>query len=95
MVLSRAVTALTSLLELTLPFCKVGGRVIAQKAASYESEPGCLQRALELLGGRLEGAIPVDVQGLSPERRLVVVSKVSPTPAKYPRRSGVPTKRPL
>ena len=94
-VLSRAVTALTSLLELTLPFCKVGGRVIAQKAASYEAEPGCLQRALELLGGRLEGAIPVDVQGLSPERRLVVVSKVSPTPAKYPRRSGVPTKRPL
>lgn len=94
-VLSRAVTALTSLMELTLPFCKIGGRVIAHKEATYESEPGCLQRALGLLGGRLERALPVEVQGLSPERRLVVVSKVSSTPARYPRRSGVPNKRPL
>ena len=94
-VVSRAVTALAALLELTLPFCKIGGRVIAQKEASYENEPGNLNRALDLLGGQLKEVLPIELEGLTGDRRLVVVSKVGPTPEKYPRRPGVPARKPL
>ncbi|MEE9199097.1 MAG: 16S rRNA (guanine(527)-N(7))-methyltransferase RsmG [Dehalococcoidia bacterium] len=95
LVVSRAVTVLAALLELTLPFCKIGGRVIAQKDASYEREPGDVDRALALLGGRLEEVLPIELEGISNERRLVVISKAESTPGKYPRRPGVPARRPL
>ena len=94
-VVSRAVAPLSALLEITLPFCKIGGRVICQKDASYEREPGDVNRALSLLRGRLEEVVPVELEGLSKERRLVVVTKDSATPDKYPRRPGVPARRPL
>ena len=94
-VVSRAVAALATLLELTLPFCKIGGRVIAQKEAIYESERGDPDTALTLLGGQLDEVLPVQIEGLSPERRLIVIRKTDPTPTKYPRRPGIPAKRPL
>ena len=94
-VVSRAVAPLSVVLELTLPFCKIGGRVVCQKDASFEQEPGDVNRALSLLGGRLEEVIPVELEGLNRQRRLVVIAKDSPTPEKYPRRPGMPARRPL
>jgi 16S rRNA (guanine527-N7)-methyltransferase len=49
---------------------------------------------LQILGGRLRQVVGIDLPGLS-DRALVVVDKVKPTPEKYPRRSGIPQKRPL
>jgi 16S rRNA (guanine527-N7)-methyltransferase len=94
-VVSRAVAELPSLLELTLPFCRPGGRVIAQKKGDIQLELNKSVRALRILGGRLlevkEAALPE-----IPDRRfLVVVEKIMATPKNYPRRSGMPVKRPL
>ena len=95
LVVSRSVAAVRALLELTLPFCKVGGRVVLQKDASYVDEPGDPTEAISTLGGALEGVLKVDIEGFGPDRRLIVVSKTLPTPLKYPRRPGVPVRRPL
>ncbi|MFQ5933473.1 MAG: 16S rRNA (guanine(527)-N(7))-methyltransferase RsmG [Dehalococcoidia bacterium] len=94
-VLSRAVAPLAALLELALPFCKIGGRFIAQKDVSYKNEPGDLPRALSLLGGELIEEIPVKLEGLDASRCLVIITKVRRTPQKYPRGPGVPARRPL
>jgi 16S rRNA (guanine527-N7)-methyltransferase len=48
-----------------------------------------------LLGGELRRVVPVELSGLAENRSLVVIEKVHPTPAAYPRRPGVPSKRPL
>ena len=94
-VAARAVAEMPVLAELTLPFARVGGRVIAMKAATAEAEAAAAARALALLGGELERIIPLQLPGLAEERRLVVVRKTACTPDAYPRRSGIPAKRPL
>ena len=94
-VVSRAVAPLSTLLELTLPFCRVGGKVVAQKIASYKNEPGDFRHALSELGGSFRQEVPVSVEGLDQDRRLLLFQKTSPTPDRYPRRPGIPAKRPL
>ena len=93
--LSRAVAELPTLVEYTLPFCQVGWRFIAQKSAGIEAEISQACRAIELLGGVLREARPIIVPGLEEPRLLVVIDKVQPTPAQYPRRPGMPAKRPI
>jgi 16S rRNA (guanine527-N7)-methyltransferase len=93
--LARAVAELPVVVEYTLPFCKVGGWVVAQKGESGPAEAWTAERAIQLLGGELHRVLSVELPGLPEDRSLVVVEKVSPTPAHYPRRPGVPTKRPL
>ncbi|MBM3135199.1 MAG: 16S rRNA (guanine(527)-N(7))-methyltransferase RsmG [Chloroflexi bacterium] len=93
--LSRAVAELPTLVEYALPFCQVGGMFIAQKSAGSEAEIGQASRAIELLGGVLREARPITVPGLEEPRLLVIVDKVQPTPAHYPRRPGMPSKRPI
>ena len=92
---SRAVADLAVLSELTLPFCKVGGCVIAQKKGDVQLEIEQSLKAVEILGGRLSKIEKIDLAGLDDERCLIVIDKVEPTPGKYPRRSGMPEKRPL
>ena len=94
-VVSRAVAPLSTLLELTLPFCRVGGKVVAQKIASYRNEPGDFRHALSELGGNFQQEVPVSVEGLDEGRRLLLFQKTAPTPDRYPRRPGIPAKRPL
>ena len=95
LVVSRGVARLPALLEYTLPFCKMGGKAIAWKHGNLEAELADARGALRVLGGRLGGVVPVPVTGLMDNRVLVVVNKVRPTPAQYPRRPGVPAKQPL
>ena len=83
------------LAEYALPLVKVGGVFVAQKGRDVQDEVDAAGRALELLGGRLLEIRPVWLPGVETARHLVVVQKVSPTPAKYPRRPGIPAKRPL
>ncbi len=94
-VVARAVAVFPVLAEYLLPLARVGGRMLAMKGASAPAEAQAAGRALRLLGGELRELIPVTLPGVAEERYLVVVDKVAATPAHYPRRTGVPRKRPL
>ncbi len=94
-VVARAVAELPVLAEFCLPFCRVGGRFVAQKGAEAERELEAAQAALERLGGAARGLTEVSLPGQRERRVLVVVDKVAPTPSTYPRRPGIPAKRPL
>ena len=92
---ARAVAELRSLVELTLPFVSVGGALIAQKSLDVQAEAETAANAIRALGGARREVIPVRLPGVPEPRYLVVVDKVAPTPEKYPRRAGMPEKRPL
>ncbi len=94
-VVSRAVAELPTLLELTLPFCRLDGCVIAMKKGDIQAELKHSVRALELLGGKISEVKEVLLPGTADKRFLVVITKTAPTPAAYPRRPGMPAKRPL
>lgn len=95
LVLSRAVAELPALLELCLPFCCLGGKFIAQKKGDIAAELKKAETAIGLLGGSLPELVKVTLEGLEGERCLVVIEKVDMTPPKYPRRVGLPAKRPI
>lgn len=92
---ARAVARLPVVLEYALPLLEIGGRLIGQKGHAGPQEAQDAGRALELLGGRIHQLIPVELPGVAETRHLVVVEKVAATPDRYPRRPGIPTKRPL
>ncbi|MBU0494821.1 MAG: 16S rRNA (guanine(527)-N(7))-methyltransferase RsmG [Chloroflexi bacterium] len=94
--LARAVADLRVLVEYALPLLRVGGVFIAQKtAAAVPEELAAAGHALDVLGGSVSDVIEVTLPGLREPRALVVIAKTTPTPAKYPRRAGMPAKRPL
>jgi 16S rRNA (guanine527-N7)-methyltransferase len=93
--LARAVAELPTVVEYTLPFCKVGGWVIAQKGEAGAAEAWKAGNSIAVLGGELRRVMPLHLPGLPEDRSLVIVHKVSPTPGAYPRRPGIPSKRPL
>jgi 16S rRNA (guanine527-N7)-methyltransferase len=95
LVLSRAVAALPALVELTLPFCTIGGSFIAQKKGDTGEEITQAAKAIEILGGKLREVKRLNLAEFADVRWLVIIDKVSPTPPKYPRRPGMPAKRPL
>ena len=95
LVLSRAVAQLPTLVELTLPFCAVGGSFIAQKKGTIDEEISQAAKAIALLGGSLSEVKRVDLDEFADERCLVVIDKIAPIPAQYPRRPGIPAKRPI
>ena len=92
---SRGVAKLPSLLEYTLPFCALGGQVAVWKRGGIEEEIADAASALGLLGGGRPKVFPVVLRGLADGRVLLVVQKIGPTPPRYPRRPGIPEKRPL
>jgi 16S rRNA (guanine527-N7)-methyltransferase len=94
-VLSRAVATLPALIELTLPLCAVKGRTIIQKKGDIKDELGKATRAIEILGGSQPELKKIKLPELTDDRYLVIIDKISPTPAKYPRRPGMPAKRPI
>jgi 16S rRNA (guanine527-N7)-methyltransferase len=95
LVLSRAVAPLPTVVELVLPLCALGGSFIAQKKGDTKAEISSATKAISLLGGNLREIKPLDLAEFADERSLVVIDKVSPTPPKYPRRPGIPAKRPI
>lgn len=95
LVLSRAVAPLPTVVELALPFCALGGGFIAQKKGDIKAEINNATKAIEILGGRLREVKPLDLAEFADKRYLVVIDKISETPQKYPRRPGMPAKRPL
>src|SRR5581483_8622234 len=88
---ARAVAELRVLAEYCLPLCRIGGRFLAPKGAQIDAEVAAAQPASAGLGGRIVAIEPVELPGVEP-RSLVVIEKVAPTPAEYPRAIGVPSK---
>ena len=93
--ISRAVARLNALSEYCLPLVKVGGLFIAQKGRSYKEETEKSLKAVKVLGGELIGVESVRIPFINQERYLLVIKKIKYTPSKYPRKEGLPQKRPL
>ena len=91
---SRAVANLASLSEYCLPLVKVGGSFISYKSKGYEVEIAEAQKAIKVLGGEI-GNIEKFELGEYGERILLDIKKIKPTPNKYPRKAGLPTKEPI
>jgi len=95
LVLSRAVGLLPTLVELALPFCRIGGIFVAQKKGEIAEEMTGAKEAVAVLGGTLRQIRKVELDEFADARSLVIIDKICPTPSKYPRRPGVPKRRPL
>ena len=92
---ARAVAVMPVLAEYLLPLLRVGGAMLAMKGESAPSESQTSERAIRILGGHLRRLVPVTLPGVAEERYLVIVDKIAATPEGYPRRVGVPAKKPL
>lgn len=91
---ARAVANMSTLLELCLPFVKVGGKFICMKGNNIE-EVEDAKKALEVLGGKIEKIENFIIPDTDIERNIIVVKKVKETPKQYPRKAGTPAKQPL
>jgi 16S rRNA (guanine527-N7)-methyltransferase len=87
---ARAVASAPAAAELLLPFIAPGGLAILQQGRLEAAERQALEDAVLVLGGRFE-----EERIVEGERRLVLVRKETPTPMRFPRRTGIPQKRPL
>jgi 16S rRNA (guanine527-N7)-methyltransferase len=65
------------------------------KGESAPAEAHAAEGAMSILGGHLQRLIPVTLPSVADQRYLVVVDKIAATPEKFPRRVGIPAKRPL
>jgi 16S rRNA (guanine527-N7)-methyltransferase len=94
-VVSRAVAPVNILSEYTLPFAKKGGIVTFYKGPDYKDELKQGERSISLLGGSIIGVKKLKVPLLKEKRFIIIIKKTGKTPLKYPRREGIPKKRPL
>lgn len=92
---SRAVARLNVLCEFCLPYVRVGGSFLALKGPALGEELEEAKKAISLLGGRLERVFEYDIPGTELRHNIAVIRKLSPTPAKYPRRFAMIKKSPL
>ena len=91
---SRAVAAINIMLEYGLPLIKTDGRLLLWKGRNYPDEMEKAQNALLTLGGVLEDIFHYTLME-ELDRVIIALRKTCSTPDKYPRRVGVPSKRPL
>lgn len=93
--IARAVAALPVLLEYLLPLVRLGGVAVAMKGPEVDEELAAARGALDRLGGALRERRDLAWPPHLPPRTLLIIEKIAPTPANYPRRPGIPEKRPL
>jgi len=93
-VTARAVARMQVLSELTIPYLKVGGKLLALKASNAPEELTEAKNALNLLFSKVEDNISYTLPNGDP-RYITIVEKKKETPNKYPRKAGMPNKRPL
>jgi len=93
--LARAVADMKVLAEYLLPLTKIGGTMLAQKGESGPAEAQSAEKAMKMLGGKLQQIVPVNLPGVADDRYLVLVDKSAATPPKYPRKAGMASKQPL
>lgn len=93
--LARAVAQMPVLVEYLLPLVRIGGNALAMKGEKAPAEAQAAESGINLLGGHLRKLVHVTLPGVADERYLVVVNKIAATPQTYPRRVGIPAKKPL
>jgi 16S rRNA (guanine527-N7)-methyltransferase len=91
--IAKALAPLRTLLELTLPFVRMGGLVIAPKGKEGDKEAKEARVALETLKGSVRTID--DIPLAEPAQRVILIDKELPVPPRFPRRPGMPAKRPL
>ena len=92
---SRAVANLTTLSEYCIPFVKVGGSFISYKSEKIAEEMKEAEKAIKILGGKVEKQVELTLPDSDIYRNLFVIKKFTTTPKKYPRKAGLPAKEPL
>ena len=92
---SRAVADLRVLSELCLPLVKVGGVFLSMKSTDCEEELNAAKGAIRALGGRTERVVDYPIPATDVVHRVIVIRKLSPTPARYHRRFAQIKKQPL
>lgn len=95
LVTARAVAALNILSEFCLPLTRKGGHFIALKGQKADQELQAAQKAISLLGAKVEEQLSDTLPGEESEREIIVIRKTLDTPKKYPRRPGKPAKQPI
>jgi 16S rRNA (guanine527-N7)-methyltransferase len=95
LVVARAVARLNLLSEFCLPFAKVGGHFVALKGAEITPELAEAKKAIKTLGGKTRKVETFQLLEEAGERNIVIMEKIEATPKSYPRKAGVPAKKPL
>lgn len=93
MVVSRAVANLSTLCEYALPFIKIGGQFVSYKSGDCDEEVIAAKSAVFLLGGKLSKIDKFELGDAG--RSFVIIDKINGTSKKYPRKAGLPSKKPL
>ncbi len=91
---ARAVAQLNTLCEYCLPYVRIGGCFIAYKGEA-ENEIQNSLKAVEILGGKIDGVLSFDLPEDGGKRNIIKITKVKPTPQTYPRGQGRERKNPL
>ena len=92
---SRAVANLSTLSEYCLAFVKIGDSFISYKSGEIDEELSSAKKAILLLGGQTKEVIPFQLDSTDISRSFVMIGKEKKTPKAYPRKSGIPSKKPL
>ncbi|QHT58655.1 16S rRNA (guanine(527)-N(7))-methyltransferase RsmG [Paenibacillus lycopersici] len=95
LVTARAVARLSGLNELCLPFARRGGVFASMKGADPDEEVQEAKRSIAELKGKLTNVHHLKLPFEQSDRHIIVISKLSDTPAKYPRKAGLPLKQPI
>ena len=92
---SRAVANLSTLSEYCIPYIKRGGFFISYKSGDVDGELKASEKAVNILGGKLEDVLKFSLPGTDINRSFVKIKKIEMTKKKYPRKAGLPGKEPL
>ena len=92
---SRAVANMSTLSEYCLPFIKLSGYFLAYKGPDCEAELKEAENAVRTLGGKITDIRETDISDYNLSHKIIYVKKVKETPAKFPRKAGIPSKEPL
>lgn len=92
---SRAVSNLATLSEYCLPYVKTGGYFISYKSGTVQEEVEQAQKAVKILGGKIQDVVYFQLPDSEIQRSLVIIEKIRATPGRYPRKAGTPLKEPL
>ncbi len=94
-VITRALSNMTTLSEYMLPFVKIGGIAICMKGPNIQEELEDSKKAIKLLGGEIQEIINYTIPDTDLNYNLVIIKKVNKTPKQYPRKAGKPLKEPI
>ena len=92
---SRAVAELPTLVEYLIPLIRVGGKCICMKGTDVNEEIENGKFAIKELGGKISGIEEFKLPDSDYKRTIIIIEKIKNTPSKYPRKAGLPQKKPL